>query len=261
MADYLTTNWTEKIKNNPVANMILNSNRAKSYDVSFRRLTHVPADGPITDKYLFSKLTDPIYSFRADQAELDAQKGFFKTPTGFSQEFNKIRAQEAEEERKQREKQRPVKGGGMAGNKGQAKPSAPIAPNDGISGVNPNANDAPIGSGIALNDEADVALTTSKKVHKDDSNVNIDEEDDQKASELSGDGIKVPKTGDIEVPPEDAKATLMFVDKHQEGNMWANVYIDNYTNIYHPKLRYHVIDSLKKQPLSIKPPSVFFSDV
>ena len=44
-----------------------------------------------------------------------------------------------------------------------------------------------------------------------------------------------------------------------EADMWANVYIDNYTHIHHPKLRPHLIDIITKQPLNIKEPSVFFS--
>ena len=45
------------------------------------------------------------------------------------------------------------------------------------------------------------------------------------------------------------------------GDMWAGVYIDNYTNIHHPKLREDYIQYITNKPLQIKPPSVFFSDV
>ena len=58
MAHFLSTNWTEKIKTNPVANMILNSHRPKLYRVKLHQLTHNPAEGDYITSGFINKFTD-----------------------------------------------------------------------------------------------------------------------------------------------------------------------------------------------------------
>ena len=43
--------------------------------------------------------------------------------------------------------------------------------------------------------------------------------------------------------------------------MWANVFVDDYIHIHHPKIRHDYVSALAGRGLQIKPPSVFFSDV
>ena len=54
---------------------------------------------------------------------------------------------------------------------------------------------------------------------------------------------------------------IYYGEEHVGGDMWANVYVDDYINIHHPKIRFDYISALASRPLQIKPPSVFFSDV
>ena len=42
---------------------------------------------------------------------------------------------------------------------------------------------------------------------------------------------------------------------------WSNVYVKDFINIDHPKLRPCYVSAMSRNPLQIKPPSVFFSDV
>ena len=46
---------------------------------------------------------------------------------------------------------------------------------------------------------------------------------------------------------------------HQE--YFNNTIVQDYINIHHPKLRLDYVQAIKAQPLQIKPPSVFFSDI
>ena len=55
MVDYLQTNWTEKMKTNPVANRILNGKQKKPYNMAqFRFLYQLPKYGPLTLNDIFA---------------------------------------------------------------------------------------------------------------------------------------------------------------------------------------------------------------
>ena len=66
----------------------------------------------------------------------------------------------------------------------------------------------------------------------------------------------------VVLPPKNSVIiTADPTDKHfQEPDYFGNMYVD-FMNIHHPKLRVDYIQALSSQPLNIKPPSVFFSDV
>ena len=56
------------------------------------------------------------------------------------------------------------------------------------------------------------------------------------------------------------------VDDHDDngfkhGNYWDNTYVQDMINIHHPKIRPCYVAALRGQPVGVKPPSVFFSDV
>ena len=161
MADYLTTNWTEKIKTNPVANLVLNSNKQMLYSNLQGVLNH-PRE---------IKAGDGL--FKDDEIDIDIYHAF----TYNQDDFNKLK------ERKFSEKQA-IAVARQKINQGQSQPF-----------------------GIHFYTD-------------------VDEE------------------GMVEVP-----------------DYWANTYVQDYINIDHPKLRPCYIQALSNSTLSIKPPSVFFSDV
>ena len=193
MAHFLTTNWTDKIKTNPVANMILNSNRANMYRMKIYNLGFVPPKGKLITKGFIKYWQDEHIKSEGvfDVKGKKRMEGLYPSPAEYVQSYNSaIIAQRKEDEEK---------------------------------------------SGIE---------------------VKVDDYDDD-ASDLDNeyvDAIDADKDG---VGPD-----LRYVDDEwQEGDMWANTYVDDYINIHHPKLRPEYITLITGRPLQIKPPSVFFSDL
>lgn len=170
MADYLTTNWTEKIKFNPVANLILNGNRTNLHNISWKTITN-------RDQYMVDGDNEDIVAFgRLPKTLTQDEMNYFKKQNISKQQVI------------QRIKQGQMPFGFFGGRDGD--------------GAAPD-----IDNGIKFYDVNDV--------HK-----------------------------DVEVQ-----------------DYWANTYVQDYINIDHPKLRPCYIQALGNSPLSIKPPSVFFSDV
>ena len=266
MADYLTTNWTEKIKTNPVANLILNNKRHKMINLTYGHLQQVPAKGYITSNWILQNLKGKQnLDMRQETYDdniprmLDPKTGNHQTMQQFMLEFNRGRRRAEIAMQKSREKQQPIKGKGIVGQKKSKEVRMTLK--DGISDVDARG-DAPIVK-AGITQEKDTVITTTKRGNDE------DDENDQKAEQLIDEDLLVdPDKAIAELAePEVLKlygdrALLAFGgEQYQGGSMWNNVYVDNYTNIHHPKLRYHLIDLMSKQPLAIKPPSVFFSDV
>ena len=66
MADYLTTNWTEKIKTNPVANLILNNNFVKYKVGSLNEVRQIKVRNGkdiklISERDSFIRTSDNVY--------------------------------------------------------------------------------------------------------------------------------------------------------------------------------------------------------
>ena len=80
MAHFLTTNWTDKIKTNPVANMILNSHRPKLYRIQLQELTARPAKGKLmTNAFLNEYLSGPVRDETVDEEKFLEVKGTYAT--------------------------------------------------------------------------------------------------------------------------------------------------------------------------------------
>ena len=183
MAHFLTTNWTEKIKTNPVANMILNSNRRNLYQVNLTKLEYFPAKGKKINKgfiqYWLDEVPDESHTF--DDENFSRIKKLYPSRKQYIHTYNKV----VDAQRKA---------------------------------------------------DADAGIEVKEP----------DEDDYTDAADV----------------PEIHQPTLMDVeDEWQEGDMWANTYVDDYINIHHPKLRHDYVTLITGRPLQIKPPSVFFSDV
>ena len=193
--DYLSTNWTEKMKTNPVANKILNPN--KVHNMLFTRSSYKNKDyvrnekGELIDikgKIIYSRIYPSSYWFNPPSEAQDA--------------FNKR----------------------MANIKKQKL-------------IHQIRRDEKWGSNWSSYNWA----------RKSRLNYGFDEEDED-------------ENNNNENEQEEHYATYETLesDKHE---YFANTYIDDYTNIHHPKLRLDYVQAIKAQPLQIKPPSVFFSDI
>lgn len=218
MAHFLTTNWTEKIKTNPVANMILNSNRPTAYHILLRTLTHHPPKGRyLTDDYFKKYLLD-------DDARYDVVD---------EEQFAKIKKAYADREQFKK-----------------SYNSAVLAQN--LEKMQQDGIDAGIVGG-----DGDVAVVPNAAANDEEEDLFGDDEQEEKDVEYEA-LIESGDFGEDDVAPE-------ILDVMQEepvgGDMWANVFVDDYIHIHHPKLRYDYITAMTGKPLQIKPPSVFFSDV
>ena len=231
MAHFLTTNWTQKIKTNPVANMILNSKRPKSYRVAMRKLTKRPGEGKLMTNRFMAQFLGPEEDVEiVDEEEFKAKLETYATIPQRREVHNKIiMAKRQEDELKLAEE----------------------AKKDG-------AGD---GSGIALGDAGDVAVVVGGAGDGGDDD-DVDDEDDD---DVLG-AVKKYNDNDFDdaVSVDSEYGSEEYLVDGEEiigGDMWENVYVDDYINIHHPKLRPHFIDLISQKPLQIKSPSVFFSDV
>ena len=191
MVDYLTTNWTEKIKNNPVANKILNKNKIPAVRYRSTRIdTHSFGAGNIV-----TDLHGP-----------NLGGGIFTDPQIFAKKnFSKIQGQK-------------------------------------IHSGEWNVSDT-------KQRIMDIHNTKQKKVN--DWNANLDFLND--FMEYKDD---IPWT---EMP--DYYHELIPSGMIEDDDYWQNMYVNDFINIHHPKLRIDHIQALSSQPLHIKEPSTFFSDI
>ena len=257
MSHFLTTNWTEKIKTNPVANLLLNSNRVRSWTVTTRHLTHVPAKGHITPSYIKQHSWDIGLGFKDERAKnellsiLDSELEFrkrFNAHRDSIEQMNKL-GMIIPPEREQ---------GIGYGYKGFAR--AKDGGKDGVmlgDGMDNNGGDVAVGTGPKKKYSGD-------KLEIDDDGMERKENENDEYDDF-----------DVSAPPLDSDTESVVEDdelKHAEsfgyedeeyvgGDMWANMYVKDFINIHHPKNRVHAIDNITRRPLHIKPPSVFFSDV
>jgi hypothetical protein len=163
--DILTTNWTEKIKTNPVANCVLNSNRYDFARVRYNR---------------------PLQ--RASQIQRNRDGDGIEHINSFGGAEKRMRVDHIKD----------FLNGKLSESQAIAKGHAEIAAHDARRW----------GWDFRFYDEPD------------------------------------QYEADVEVP-----------------DYWANTYVKDYINISHPKIRPCYVSAMSSQPLQIKPPSVFFSDV
>ena len=210
MAHFLTTNWTEKIKTNPVANMILNSHRPKLYNIRLYGLSHHPPKGKKMTKDFINK-----YQGRPVREETLNEEDFKEFISKYASFDQRIKSHDSVVAAQQLEL---------------------IAKDGGDAGI--------AGSGIAVGDDDDVVVVADRG------------SGEEEKGEIVGDGAIKLEGDDLENEPY-----IYHYEETRGGDMWENVFVDDYINIHHPKLRYDYISALTGKPLQIKPPSVFFSDV
>ena len=181
MATYLNTNWTEKIKTNPVANRILNSNKTTIRPVAFH----------FVDRY-----STTLGTLREDVDKGHREDVDIKKWEDFKQNYltNRQLRDKIEDKRRATRKERQK----YFDEKGTYMPAAAPSHQWGM---------------------------LPAWVYEAYENGQYDEENTR------------------------------ILD------YWANTYVKDYINIDHPKLRPCYISAMSKNPLHIKPPSVFFSDV
>ena len=183
--DYLTTNWTEKIKTNPVANKILNGNKSQT-------IRHVSLARASEYNFEDNELDDiDMNDIVRNEINMNDWNAFVSQHNTEEQIINKIQKR-YRGRRNQMQRRR-------------------------------NNNKDP-----------EVQQQEFEKMHDD---------------KYGGYGILPAWFYDYN-PDEEKRSTY-----------WDNVYVKDYINIAHPKLRTCYVSAMSKNPLQIKPPSVFFSDV
>ena len=224
MAHFLTTDWTNKIKTNPVANMILNNNtpKEKYYRIRLRELTHHPKEGQLISYRFIRNFLGPV-----DRDEIVTEE-YLNTALIGSEDGNYVTAKQYKTSYNsaiEALRKHAVEGG-----------------DDGIVGA---------GSGIALDADSDddVAIVADHGDGKEDEKEDVKEDD-----EFAG-------AVDFEDENEDYPDILIANELEPSRDMWKNIFVDDYIHIHHPKVRSDYIYALTGKPLQIKPPSVFFSDV
>ena len=228
MAHFLTTDWTHKIKTNPVANMILNSHRPKLYRMKLHEITHHPEEGSYMSRAFVSKYSTVERDEILTAEDFKNATDTWATIPEYLETYNSvIQADEDGDEKKGDDDDVAIvvrkigdKGDGDKGKiKGKEK--------GGIVGV--------------------AAHPVAKK--------------------KDGDGIvnvEVKRKATLENAQEldeDEYELALSYEELQGGDMWANTYVNDYINIHHPKIRMDYVTALTGRPLQIKQPSVFFSDV
>ena len=223
MAHFLTTDWTKKIKTNPVANMILNSHRPKLYDIKLYQLSHHPGPGKKISKRFFHKYKGS--AVRDDTLTEERFKDNFETAYASFPQYE------------------------------QSYNSAIDAAKGIVAGQgDENANDGDDVAVVAIRGGAGAGAGQGDENANENDNAAIVLDGEKKDDDDDGDAVEIDYDND-DVQP------IYEVDERVGGDMWANVFVDDYINIHHPKLRYDYISALASKPLQIKQPSVFFSDV
>ena len=241
MAHYLTTNWTEKIKNNPVANMVLNSKNYKIWNVTLRSLTHAPPFGhKMTEEFIQKHSTDQVFTFESENRKQHFVERF-ETQPEVIQMFNDrnrvggyVKSKRVKR-RQQRQRQRE-----------QIDIMGMLAAGDDVD--------------VVANEGDDVGIVGVPQRNRGKDEIDADANDDDEDEGPDVGGLLFYDEDDLESLDED-DLQIVYEDDPVTGDMWANMYVKDFINIHHPKQRVHIIDRIKTSPLSVKPPSVFFSDI
>ena len=305
MVDYFKTNWTQQMKINPVANMILNGKpKPDSRSIRTRKLYRIKKTGQLTlsDLVKYSSRVTRKYSEEelADYSS-DEQELILKEPVTNYQTFmdienkkpeRKIKKKKVRRAKKRLEKRRRdranaqqdeqqgqgIQQQGQQGNlHGEERPATipeVVTVNDNVDDdlmENINAHGVPNEMEIARNKEAfgDRAREQAALHQENDVVVDTGLRGDPYAGG-SGSEFENEEKGGDEFDSDDEYGNIkdgikMTFDggiRTGESGMWDNTYVKDYINIHHPKLLPdYYIQAMKQQPLQIKPPSVFFSDV
>ena len=290
MADYLSTNWTEKIKTNPVANMILNGKkRDPIHLVDVRKILKIPTKGQVTigDLYKHSRSAPGIVKYDEwtgdDYKHAEGYYDFMARINDPRKEEKKAKAL-AKARRKARKKAKE-----KAKEKGQDDDGSDVEAGLREEAKNDNENN---NENIIDSEQAVPILhpnTTVIQMQQDSMN-NRDvaarkgaiADNAREAQQFAQQSEVEVRTGNgrgnaiINISDDDDASSegelqdvseqniVVGFDAGETGGssgMWDNVYVDDFINIHHPKLRGHYIDSLTGRPVQIKPPSVFFSDM
>ena len=301
MAHFLTTNWTDKIKNNPVANMILNSNRIHGYEITIRDLQRVPHYGYINSDYIAknsrphsmlfpSVVRKNAFAYRHESErqfidrfnEKQGKRKWGKKPFGRwkhsihskwgNKQFGRWRKDAKGQGAQLRQgrqgkiigRQNGKHGEGQGAQLRQGRPAhgedlppdilgqgqAILLPKDGegpalIVGANGQNDDVNVQSGI----QGKMEMSDSD----DDSEINSE------SADLHDGGLFDSDNESLDM--DEGYIVYENGEASYGGDMWANTYVKDFINIHHPKQRAHVIDRISRNPLSVKGPSIFFSDV
>ena len=316
MVDYFKTNWTQQMKMNPVANMILNGKpQPDSEYLEFRKVYRLKKTGPITLKDLFNNSTS--ISRKYDERYLEEVIGeddwkemaenvkathvaeFMDKENKKANRINKAKskkkarkqARALRKRRQQQQQQGQEQGQEQQQQQAEIEIDINAIDKDGVFENIRMDNDRMVSDAVVAHDkqtgamaqllgdqakgQGDAAITTNTVA------INIAGIDDEKRDLgerrnpfLMGDRRQRGDPGsdlddekggydsDDYVDVEDGINLGFNGDYHGESGMWDNTYVKDYLNIHHPKLLPdYYIQALKQQPLQIKPPSVFFSDV
>lgn len=290
MADYLTTNWTEKIKTNPVANMILNGKKGTAIQrVNIRQVLKLPRKGVLDSNTLFkySKAAPGIVTLHdyLNDDNIDPADDI----NDVVEELNRPRRREFAKKTREKAKRRVAKEKEKE-RKEQEKQHEKLNDNSNGNGINENENDNS-NENININADEQVQAQGLQFIHENDELINNDvaarkgaigkNKEDVRAhashgevavrlGEQSGNAIVIEDdasdiSSDNELVDIDENDPMLvgfdMPDTVPSSGMWDNVYVKDFININHPKLRSHYISALATRPVQIAEPSVFFSDV
>ena len=273
MADYLKTNWTDKIKTNPVANMILNGKkREATYMVDVRQILKIPRKGllDINTLYKHSKEAPGIITYDKWTGD-DYKNGqnFDQFLQNQNRQRNKKfakkvrdRAKRRQARRRERERESAIRINNNNNNNNNDNENI-IDSEQAVPMVNTNLQDQENNANVAARKGAIGRNEQEAAEHHSQGDVNIEH-----SGQSIGNAIVIDDASDVSsdnelVDVEDDNVIIGFDGGLKGGSsgMWDNVYVKDFININHPKLRSHYIHALTSKPLQIKEPSVFFSDV
>ena len=325
MVDYFNTNWTQQMKMNPVANMILNGKPQPDTEyLEFRNVRRLKKKGPLTledlfknsssisrkydEKYIEDVVGGDDWKEMADEMKATPVDEFIERENKKAHRIAKSRdkakakqdARALQKRRKQRQQRHRKQGqieqqqqGGIEiditalDQQGQFENIR--QDNDRMVHDMMVAQNKQTGATVPLiGDEAkeqgDRTVTTNMVA------IDIDGIDDDRREQRPRRRVRHLDPGydsdNLSVDDEKGDGNLENIDMgygssdddyidikgginlgfvgdyHGESGMWDNTYVKDYINIHHPKLLPdYYIQALKQQPLQIKPPSVFFSDI
>ena len=283
--DYLKTNWTEKIKTNPVANMILNGKKVDpTYMVNVRHIQYLKPKGDITlrDLYKYSKpapglipydtwVKDDKYIYGSNWMDglkaLNDQRKKEKARKKAKKMRKNARIQHREQQQQQQQQQQQNNNNNENVNIEINNDQAQVQPQGTqYITIEDDANTQLVAArkgAIAPNEQqalqnasqGDVHVQTEKQVGN---AIVIDDEESDISSDYEMEEVYAQDDDGNNIP------MLMGFEGGEVGGssgMWDNVYVKDFININHPKLRSHYISALTSKPVQIAEPSVFFSDV
>ena len=242
MADYLTTNWNHKIKTNPVANLILNSNMpSKLYYVRKKGIDNVAditrnrdggrtvSRGWMTENEFFDFLRQEqrpskhfLQSMRRDDKINIYNRWMYKKIVEHEKAHDKRKKQMIIEARE-------------------------LLENDkDMNNNNNNNNDNNINIDDAI-----------EEYTQEEDNFDVTDHDDR----YKRMGIFRKSPADITQEIGQGMPYYEVEDIRDDTGYWDNVYVKDFINIQHPKLRNCHVSALSTRQVDIKPPSVFFSDI